>query len=102
MLAAGVNIKAISQSIGYANIGVTLDTYSHLLPGMGKTQAQRFDRLFKARLDCEDVGKMSANDGGSNTRQVLYLLVRLVDLALSIFSLNPHISHFIGMLHETV
>jgi integrase len=34
MLAAGVNVKAISQSMGHANIGITLNIYSHLLPGM--------------------------------------------------------------------
>ncbi len=36
MLAAGVNVKAISQSMGHANIGITLDTYAHLLPGWGR------------------------------------------------------------------
>ena len=47
MLAAGINIKVVSQSMGHANIGITLETYSHLLPGMGKTAAERFDRLLK-------------------------------------------------------
>ena len=68
MIAAGVNIKAISQSLGHANIGITLDTYSHLLPGMGKMAAERFDKLLKPWLDSEDVGKMSANDGSPDTR----------------------------------
>ena len=68
MIAAGVNIKAISQSLGHANIGITLDTYSHLLPGMGRTAAERFDKLLKPWLDGEDVGKMSANGDNSDTR----------------------------------
>jgi len=50
MIAAGVNIKAISQSLGHANIGITLDTYGHLLPGMGRTAAERFDKLLKPWL----------------------------------------------------
>ncbi len=62
MLAAGVNIKAISQNMGHAKIGITLDTYSHLIPGMGKTAAERFDRLLKPWLCGEDVGKMSAEE----------------------------------------
>ena len=68
MLAAGVNIKAISQSMGHANIGITLDTYSHLLPSMGKTAAERFDRLLKPWLGGEDVGKMSAKGDELGTR----------------------------------
>lgn len=53
----GVNVKAISQSMGHANIGITLDTYSHLLPGMGRTSVERFDKLLKPWLDEKDVGK---------------------------------------------
>ena len=63
-----MNVKAISQSMGHANIGITLDTYSHLLPGMGKIAAERFDRLLKPWLECEDVGKMSAIEDDSDTR----------------------------------
>ena len=57
MLAAVVNVKAFSQSMGHANIGITLDTYSHLLPGISKTAAERFDQLLKPWLDGENVGK---------------------------------------------
>ena len=69
MLAAGVNVKAISQSLGHASIGITLDIYAHLLPGAGKTAAESFDKLLRPWLDkTEDVGKMSANESGSGTR----------------------------------
>ena len=62
MLAAGVNVKAISQSMGHANIGITLDTYAHLLPGMGRKAAESFDKLLKPWLPRQqNVGKMSAN-----------------------------------------
>lgn len=57
MLAAGVNVKAISRSMGHANIGITRDTYSHLLPGMGRTAAERFDKLLKPWLGENNVGK---------------------------------------------
>jgi len=69
MLAAGVNMKTISQSMGHANIGITLDTYAHLLPGMGKSAAERFDKLLKPWLtQKENVGKMSANPDDLGTR----------------------------------
>jgi hypothetical protein len=68
MIAAGVNIKLISQSLGHANIGVTLDTYGHLLPSMAKTAAEQFDNLLKPWIHEEDVGKMSADDTETDTR----------------------------------
>ena len=68
MIAAGVNIKAISQSLGHANIGITLDTYGHLLPGMGRTAAERFDKLLKPWLSGENVAKMSPTQDDSDTR----------------------------------
>ncbi len=61
-------MKAISQSMGHANIGITLYTYSHLLPGMGRTAAERFDKLLKPWLGEDNVGKMSATGEELNTR----------------------------------
>lgn len=34
MLTAGVNPKVVSERLGHTNIGITLDTYSHVLPDM--------------------------------------------------------------------
>jgi hypothetical protein len=56
MMADGVNIRVISQSMGHANIGITLDTYSHLLLGMGKTAEERFEKLLEPWLGDENVG----------------------------------------------
>ena len=33
---------------GHANIGITLDIYSHVLPGMQEAAAEKFDKLFEA------------------------------------------------------
>ena len=33
MLKAGIHPKIVSERLGHANIGITLDTYSHVLPG---------------------------------------------------------------------
>ena len=40
MLAAGVNMKAVSQALGHSSVGITLNIYSHLLPGTGKSAAE--------------------------------------------------------------
>jgi len=69
MLAAGVNVKVISQSLGHANIGITLDTYAHLLPGMGKVAAERFEKLLKPWLSKKgNGGKMVAKPDELDTR----------------------------------
>ena len=33
MIAAGVNIKTISEWMGHSSVNITLDRYDHLLPG---------------------------------------------------------------------
>ncbi len=33
MIAAGVNVKALSTFMGHSSITITLDRYGHLLPG---------------------------------------------------------------------
>ena len=45
MLKAGVNVKIVSERLGHSSIVLTLDTYSHLLPGMQEEAALRFDQL---------------------------------------------------------
>ena len=38
-LAAGVPAKVVSERLGHANIAITMDTYSHVLPGMDESAA---------------------------------------------------------------
>ena len=53
----------------HTNIGITLDTYAHLLPGVGKSAAERFDKLLKPWLvEAEDVSKMLANEDEMDAR----------------------------------
>ena len=35
-LSAGIHPKVVSERLGHANIGITLDTYSHLLPALSE------------------------------------------------------------------
>jgi integrase len=38
-LAAGIPAKVVSERLGHANIGITLDVYSHVIPGMDAAAA---------------------------------------------------------------
>jgi len=72
MLKAGVHPKVVSERLGHANIGITLDTYSHVLPGLQEAAAEKFDSMLetethatdaRAKLDA-DVSKMLATADG--------------------------------------
>jgi integrase len=45
LLALGVHPKVVQERLGHANINITLDTYSHLLPGLQKEAAHQFDSI---------------------------------------------------------
>lgn len=40
MLAAGIPVEVVSKRLGHSSIGITLDTYSHLLEGVGRRAAE--------------------------------------------------------------
>jgi len=46
MLLQGVHPKVVSERLGHASVGITLDTYSHVLPSMQSEAVQAFDELF--------------------------------------------------------
>ena len=55
---AGVHSKVVSERLGHASVAITLDTYSHVLPGLQEAAAERFDMLLQSRqTEVEDVGK---------------------------------------------
>jgi len=43
LLKEGVNVKVVSERLGHANIGITLDTYAHVLPSMQQHAADSID-----------------------------------------------------------
>lgn len=47
LLKQGVHPKIVSERLGHSNISITLDTYSHVLPGMQEEAIAVFDRNFK-------------------------------------------------------
>src|SRR5207302_2888348 len=45
LLAQGVHPKIVQERLGHSQISLTLDTYSHVLPGMGREAAPKLDAL---------------------------------------------------------
>src|SRR5690606_35536416 len=62
LLRAGVPVKVVSERLGHASPGFTLNVYQHVLPGMQAEAAEVFERLL-------DSQKSAGPDGGS-TRTV--------------------------------
>jgi integrase len=50
MLAAGIHPKVASERLGHSKVGITLDLYSHVLPGMQSEAASRVDALISDAL----------------------------------------------------
>jgi len=48
LLSQGVNPKIVQERLGHSNISVTMDVYSHVMPGMQKQAADELDKkLFR-------------------------------------------------------
>ena len=44
-LAAGIPAKVMSERLGHAKVGITLDLYSHVVPGMQEEAAAKLEAL---------------------------------------------------------
>jgi len=49
LLQQGVHAKIVQDLLGHSQISLTLDTYSHVLPGMKREAAKQMDTLFKKK-----------------------------------------------------
>ncbi len=61
MLKAGVHPKIVSERLGHASVSITLDTYSHVLPGLQEEAAVKFDEILS----------MENENGGPNVSKAL-------------------------------
>lgn len=50
LLAEGVHAKVVSEMLGHATIGLTLDLYSHVLPDMQSAAALAMERVLGTGL----------------------------------------------------
>jgi integrase len=46
MLKQGIHPKIVQERLGHSTIAITLDTYSHVSPGLQQAAAKRFDEVF--------------------------------------------------------
>lgn len=53
MLKQGIHPKIVQERLGHASIQITLDTYSHVVPGLQQAAATRFDDIVLPESDSE-------------------------------------------------
>ena len=51
MLKQGVHPKIVQERLGHASIQITLDTYSHVAPGLQEAAAEGFDKLVSPKYN---------------------------------------------------
>ena len=51
MLKSGAYPKIVSEQLGHATVAFTLDTYSHVVPGLQEAAAKAFDEMMKITVD---------------------------------------------------
>jgi integrase len=51
MLKQGAHPKVVQERLGHSGIQITLDTYSHVAPGLQEAAAQRFDEVLTTKYN---------------------------------------------------
>lgn len=54
MLKQGTHPKIVQERLGHASVQITLDTYSHVAPGLQEAAAARFDEAFTNRAPAKE------------------------------------------------
>ncbi len=57
MLKTGTHPKIVQERLGHSSIQITLDTYSHIAPGLQEAAADHFDKLVSHRREKEAIKK---------------------------------------------
>jgi len=55
---AGVHPKIVSERLGHSSVGVTLDTYSHVLPSMQQDAVRLIDVALKTAIKKDEAGQV--------------------------------------------
>ena len=51
MLKQGIHPKIVQERLGHSSVTITLDTYSHVAPGLQQAAAVRFDEAFSVKYN---------------------------------------------------
>jgi integrase len=57
LLRAGVHPKVVSERLGHSSVGITLDTYSHVLPGMQQDAVRLIDVALRTAIKKDEAGQ---------------------------------------------
>lgn len=55
MLKQGIHPKIVQERLGHASVQITLDTYSHVAPGLQEAAAARFDEIVLPKQSIEEL-----------------------------------------------
>ncbi len=51
LLRAGISPKVVSERLGHSTVGITLDVYSHVLPGMQEEAASKVETALRKAME---------------------------------------------------
>lgn len=57
LLRQGIHPKIVQERLGHSGIAITLDTYSHVAPGLQKAAALKFDEAVAVRHNSNAVSE---------------------------------------------
>jgi integrase len=55
MLKQGIHPKVVQERLGHSSIQMTIDTYSHVAPGIQEAAANRFDEILNHKTESESI-----------------------------------------------
>jgi integrase len=67
-LRAGISPKVIQEMLGHASVKITLDLYSHVLPGMQESAAEKIDAVLQDREDPDLVRRLGSGLGSGSSQ----------------------------------
>lgn len=81
MLKQGVHPKIVQERLGHAGIQVTLDIYSHVVPGLQEAAAARFDELLlRTPSHAVKQADRSSHSTATQPRSIAPTLARSIDI----------------------
>jgi integrase len=57
LLRNNVHPKVVSERLGHSNIGITMDLYSHVMPGLQQEAAQKVEFALRPALDKQEASR---------------------------------------------
>ena len=73
MLQQGVHPKVVQERLGHSDISLTLNTYSHVVPGMQEEAAGKLDELLAPINVSDELRKLGSHNQSNNpTREKFF------------------------------